>query len=84
MGEGLVIAAGGLGKLKTVFQMAGLWALIVHNDGPLGPIDFPTIGTALLLISVALSVLSAADYFRGFFRAMNARQTDRTTARSPA
>ncbi len=86
MGEGVVIAARSLGKWKTAFQMAGLWALLVHYERALAPvglnisIPFHDVGTVLLLISVALSLLSAVDYFWGFFRSMQARDTIETTA----
>ncbi len=75
MGEGIVIAARPLGKWKTGFQMAGLWALLVHYDVSLAPFGVATslpmhgLGTVLLLVSVLLSLLSAADYFRAFIRA---------------
>ena len=80
MGEGIVIAARPLGKWKTGFQMAGLWALLVHYDVSLTPLGVPTaapmhgLGTALLWMSVALSLLSAADYFRAFVRARGPRK----------
>ena len=86
MGEGVVIAARSLGKWKTAFQMAGLWALVVHYDRALAPtgitadIPFHDAGTVLLLISVVLSLLSAADYFWGFFRSLQAREAVESTA----
>ena len=72
--EGLVISARDLGKKKTAFQMVGLWALLVHYPYPIAdfaePIDFHRLGLFLLYISVLFSVLSAWDYFAGFFRAV--------------
>lgn len=72
--EGLVIAARDLGKQKTALQMIGLWALILHYPYPFldfafdDPVDFHRIGTYFLYVSVAFSLVSAGDYFRGFFR----------------
>lgn len=75
--EGLVIGARDLGKQKTAFQMVGIWMLLVHYTyrlPPLSdPVDFHRIGTFLLYISVFFSVISAVDYFVGFFRTMVAR-----------
>ncbi|MCK6552609.1 CDP-diacylglycerol--glycerol-3-phosphate 3-phosphatidyltransferase [Myxococcota bacterium] len=78
MGEGLVIAARDLGKQKTAFQMVGVWCLLVHYKYELeplpDPVDFHRIGTVLLYISVFFSVVSAIDYFAGFFRTMSRRE----------
>lgn len=75
--EGMVIAARDLGKKKTAFQMVGLWALLVHYEYPIDwfsdPIDFHRIGLVFLYISLFFSVLSAWDYFAGFFRAVRRR-----------
>jgi CDP-diacylglycerol---glycerol-3-phosphate 3-phosphatidyltransferase len=77
--EGLVIDARQLGKLKTMFQMVGLWGLLVYYPYDLGfsdePYNFGRIGVILLWISVILSVLSAVDYFRGFRSALRAKET---------
>jgi CDP-diacylglycerol--glycerol-3-phosphate 3-phosphatidyltransferase len=73
--EGLVIAARELGKTKTAFQMVGLWALLVHYPYEIDlfptPIDFHRMGLIFLYISVVFSVVSAVDYFAGFFRAVS-------------
>lgn len=62
---GRVIAAGSLGKLKTVFQMAATIALMlfVSADGvpPLGAIP-AIIANVLMYIAMALTVVSGADY----------------------
>ena len=75
--EGVVISARQLGKLKTMFQMTGLWGLLVYYPYDLGfadePYNFGRIGVFLLWISVVLSVVSAVDYFLGFQRAMDER-----------
>jgi CDP-diacylglycerol--glycerol-3-phosphate 3-phosphatidyltransferase len=55
-GEGVVIAAHWLGKLKTVAQIALVLALILP--------DTPTIvGTILTAVTVALTIGSGAEYF---------------------
>jgi CDP-diacylglycerol--glycerol-3-phosphate 3-phosphatidyltransferase len=55
-GEGVVIAAHWLGKLKTVAQIALVLALILP--------DTPTwVGTVLTAITVALTIGSGAEYF---------------------
>jgi CDP-diacylglycerol--glycerol-3-phosphate 3-phosphatidyltransferase len=60
--EGVVISASPFGKLKTVFQVAMVFALIaVHGPQP-------TWLTALIYVTVAITVLSGADYFFGASR----------------
>ncbi len=54
--EGVVIAAHWLGKLKTVSQIALVLALILP-DTPAG------VGTALTVVTVALTIGSGAEYF---------------------
>lgn len=76
MGEGLVIQARELGKQKTALQMLGIGCLMIHYSYPLfdflgaEDVSFHRLGTAILLFSVVFSVLSAGDYFVGFFRAL--------------
>ncbi|MBQ8109486.1 MAG: CDP-diacylglycerol--glycerol-3-phosphate 3-phosphatidyltransferase [Clostridia bacterium] len=63
--NGRVIAAGPLGKLKTVFQMAATIALMlfvpVEGEPLLGQAGV-TIANVLLYVAVALTVVSGADY----------------------
>ena len=63
--NGRVIAAGPLGKLKTVFQMAATIALMlfvpVAGEPPLGPVP-AVIANVLMYIAMALTVISGADY----------------------
>jgi len=59
--QGHVIPASIWGKLKTVFQVAMVLALI-WADGPSGWVD------ALIYVTVAVTVLSGADYFFGLRR----------------
>jgi len=60
-----VIAAGPLGKLKTVFQMISTIALMllvpVEGDALLGPAGV-TAANVLMYIALALTVVSGADY----------------------
>ena len=63
--NGRVIAAGPLGKLKTVFQMVSTIALMlfvpVSGEPPLGPVP-AIIANILMYIAMALTVISGADY----------------------
>ena len=55
--NGIVIAASYWGKFKTVFQMAMILVLIADLGG-----IFDGIGTALIWIALALTVISLFDY----------------------
>jgi CDP-diacylglycerol--glycerol-3-phosphate 3-phosphatidyltransferase len=57
--QGVVISASPFGKLKTVFQVAMVLALIAVK-GPQ-----PAWLSALVYVTVAITVLSGADYFFG-------------------
>ncbi|RKD75318.1 MULTISPECIES: CDP-diacylglycerol--glycerol-3-phosphate 3-phosphatidyltransferase [Sinobaca] len=59
--EGDVIAASGLGKWKTVFQMAAITVLLFHNL-PFSLIGLP-LGMGLMWIAVILTIVSGVDYF---------------------
>jgi CDP-diacylglycerol--glycerol-3-phosphate 3-phosphatidyltransferase len=62
--QGVVIPASPWGKLKTAFQVAMVICLIaVHGQ--------PTWLTALIYVTVAVTVLSGADYFFGLRRSLN-------------
>lgn len=60
-GEGIVLAASSMGKLKTVTQLVAVAALLLHNF-PFSYIGFPF---ALIMLYVALffTVYSGYDYF---------------------
>jgi CDP-diacylglycerol---glycerol-3-phosphate 3-phosphatidyltransferase len=60
-GEGTVLAAGNMGKLKTATQMIAISVLLLHNF-PFSFIDFP-FGTIMLYIALFFTVLSGYDYF---------------------
>jgi len=70
-GQGVVIPANALGKLKTCLQIAAVLALIASGrDAPLG-VDL------LVDATVVVTVLSGADYFLGLRRRLGARETER-------
>ncbi len=56
--RGVVIAASWMGKLKTVLQIAAIFALIAANPAP-------TWVNVLLYVAVAVTLVSGADYFLG-------------------
>jgi CDP-diacylglycerol--glycerol-3-phosphate 3-phosphatidyltransferase len=58
--EGVVIAAGLSGKLKTVFQMIAILAILLENQ-PFERLGFP-FATLALWIALALTVYSGAEY----------------------
>ena len=62
-GQGVVIAASSLGKLKTVFQIAMVMALITAGSG-----HRPLWVSLLVYTTVVVTVLSGADYFFGLRR----------------
>lgn len=59
--EGLVLAASNLGKLKTVVQIV-MVVVVLLWDGVFGQ-WMEILGIVLIWASVALSVISCADYF---------------------
>jgi len=61
-GEGVVIAASLLGKVKTIAQVVAIVALMVHNY-PFSLIGLP-VGEAALWVAVILTIISGVDYFR--------------------
>jgi CDP-diacylglycerol--glycerol-3-phosphate 3-phosphatidyltransferase len=70
--EGLVIAASDGGKVKTALQLVAICMLLIHFRYPvLGTglsIDYHQVGLIILYLSMAMSILSAVDYIRGFVR----------------
>ncbi|MFD1850318.1 CDP-diacylglycerol--glycerol-3-phosphate 3-phosphatidyltransferase [Oceanobacillus bengalensis] len=60
-GEGIVLAAGKMGKIKTATQMVAIAVLLLHNF-PFSYIGFP-FGTVMLYIALFFTVLSGIDYF---------------------
>jgi CDP-diacylglycerol--glycerol-3-phosphate 3-phosphatidyltransferase len=66
MEHGEVIHASSWGKIKTTAQIAMVLALILVDSSPLW-LD------ALVYVTVAITVISAADYFFGFRALIHAR-----------
>jgi CDP-diacylglycerol--glycerol-3-phosphate 3-phosphatidyltransferase len=60
-GEGIVLAASNMGKLKTVFQILAIIFLLLHNF-PFSYLGLP-IASIVLYIALLLTVWSGVDYF---------------------
>ena len=73
--EGMVIAAGEGGKLKTVFSTLGTCSLIMHYHYYVdfifftGVVDCYQIGLILTYVSLGFSLYSAWSYIQGFVEA---------------
>ncbi|WP_026570298.1 MULTISPECIES: CDP-diacylglycerol--glycerol-3-phosphate 3-phosphatidyltransferase [Sediminibacillus] len=61
-GEGLVLAASQMGKLKTVLQIVAISALLLHNF-PFSYLQFP-FGIICLYAAMIITIVSGYDYFR--------------------
>jgi CDP-diacylglycerol--glycerol-3-phosphate 3-phosphatidyltransferase len=76
MSEGIIIAAGQDGKLKTILQIVGITFLLLHYAYPLDfgfavfEYDANKVGTLLLYLSLVFSVWSAWTYFADFLNAV--------------
>jgi CDP-diacylglycerol---glycerol-3-phosphate 3-phosphatidyltransferase len=68
--RGIVISASWLGKLKTMLQIAAVFALIAVNPAPAW-VD------ALLYAAVVVTLISGADYFFGLRRRIEAQRKAR-------
>lgn len=76
--RGLVIAASGLGKMKTLFQSIALLGLLIHHPINIGrlwgsdwaywTINFHALGLFFLYIAVFFTLYSGYDYIAGFVR----------------
>jgi CDP-diacylglycerol---glycerol-3-phosphate 3-phosphatidyltransferase len=66
--QGVVIAASPLGKLKTITQVAAIFASIAVQSTP------PVVD-ALVYLAVAVTVISGADYFFGLRRRLEAQRS---------
>lgn len=60
-GEGIVLAASSMGKLKTVFQILAVALLLLHNF-PFSYINIP-VDMIVLYIALILTVWSGIEYF---------------------
>ncbi len=70
--EGVIIAASGSGKLKTILQMVAI-PFIMAKPGLFG-IPLHAIGQVLLYISLAISLWSAREYILGFFAGLREKR----------
>lgn len=62
-GEGVVLAAGQMGKWKTTFQLVSIIFLLLH-DFPFSYLNITvSVGTLLLYVALVLTVVSGLDYF---------------------
>jgi CDP-diacylglycerol--glycerol-3-phosphate 3-phosphatidyltransferase len=73
--RGVVIAASWMGKVKTVLQIAAVFALIAANPAPLW-VD------VLVYLAVAATVISGADYFFGLRKRLEEERETRTAAKA--
>jgi CDP-diacylglycerol--glycerol-3-phosphate 3-phosphatidyltransferase len=84
--EGLVIAAGAGGKVKTALQMVGIICLILGYPYQLnfivelGLVDLIHVGRALIYVSLVFSLASAAQYMGLFVDAIDAKNKHEETA----
>ncbi|MCC6558351.1 MAG: CDP-diacylglycerol--glycerol-3-phosphate 3-phosphatidyltransferase [Polyangiaceae bacterium] len=75
--EGLVIAAGDEGKVKTALQMVGIVALIlgypyeIQFGFDFGRVDLVHVGRLMIYLSLVFSIVSAARYMGLFIDAID-------------
>ena len=69
--QGVVIQASWLGKVKTILQVAAVFALIAAGDPAPAAVD------VLVYAAVAATVISGADYFLGLRRRLEAERRRR-------
>jgi CDP-diacylglycerol--glycerol-3-phosphate 3-phosphatidyltransferase len=72
--QGVVIPASGLGKVKTIVQVAAVLALIAADDPNAAWVQ------ALVYTMVAITVASGADYFLNFRRRIDEAARERRAA----
>jgi CDP-diacylglycerol---glycerol-3-phosphate 3-phosphatidyltransferase len=72
--QGVVISASWLGKLKTVLQVAAVFALIIWNPSP-------TSVDVLVYVALAVTVISGVDYFFGLRKRLESERERRTAAK---
>lgn len=86
--EGLVISASDSGKQKTALQLVGTIFLLIHFKYPVWGleqvrlhgeplvINYQAVGIVTLYLALAVSWISAFDYFRRFLRAVQAQSAE--------
>src|SRR5262249_41808548 len=79
--EGLVIAAGDGGKVKTALPMIGIICLVLGYPHLLdfgivkfGPVGLVHVGRMLIYLSLVFSITSAAQYLGLFYDAIEAKE----------
>jgi CDP-diacylglycerol---glycerol-3-phosphate 3-phosphatidyltransferase len=72
--QGVVIPASGLGKVKTIAQVAAVLALIAASDPGEAWVQ------GLVYLMVAITVVSGADYFLNFRRRLEESRERRTAS----
>ncbi len=72
--QGVVISASWLGKLKTVLQIAAVFALIIWNPSP-------TWVDVLVYVALAVTVISGVDYFFGLRKRLDTERERRAAAK---
>ena len=65
-GVGVIVPASRLAKWKTVGQYVAITMLIFEKS--VGSPGFHMVATGVLWVALALTIVSAADYFYRFFR----------------
>ena len=70
--RGVIISASWLGKVKTVLQIAAIFALIATNPAPVAV-------NVLVYLAVAVTVVSGVDYFFGIRKKLAERETAKVT-----
>ena len=89
VGRGLIIAASQLGKIKTALQLVAVMCLLVHYPYKVyflglheAVVDFNLVGLWTLLLATIVSLISAGQYIKGFFDALDNKrsQTSETFA----
>jgi CDP-diacylglycerol--glycerol-3-phosphate 3-phosphatidyltransferase len=91
--EGLIISASDSGKQKTALQLIGTLFLLIHFKYPVWGlesvrlreepllINYHAIGIITLYLALAMSWISALDYFLKFVRAVQAQTPDEPKAK---
>jgi len=80
---GAVVPASGFGKAKTVSQYITITILILEKGVPGEYVPFHLISTGVLWVTLALTVLSGADYFYRFFVSTGVRALVKDRERWP-
>ena len=73
--RGIVISASWLGKVKTVLQIAAIFALIAANPSPAW-VD------VLVYLALAVTLISGVDYFFGLRKRIEALERERAAAKA--